>query len=224
MSTQESRPSIFLQLLLSFNTDLQPEQIRAAWLTGTLLRAGRRGFILATVLVHLPTPNQMAEEVKLNAPDLSIDHARSSITGYIYGVTPGLAIPIVFGLTRPFRQTMYKRLVPKRWQNRVRNNGEITRQAAGMGRQAAAPVAPPLEAMQNVPWGPGGLGPTGDPRQDWANTIQLSSPKATDEDSFDLIKGTSRQEQSGMTGERDTGMRPGLSNSTASLDSLLILE
>ncbi|KAI1203214.1 hypothetical protein F5X97DRAFT_330527 [Nemania serpens] len=76
------------------------------------------GFILATLLVHLPTPSQMAHEIIANGPDLSPAQARASIVGYIYGVLPGLAIPIVFGLTKPFRRTLSKTFALRCWRTK----------------------------------------------------------------------------------------------------------
>ncbi|KAL7629533.1 hypothetical protein AAE478_001054 [Parahypoxylon ruwenzoriense] len=72
-------------------------------------------FILASVITHLPQRDDVARDAQADAPDLSPERARSNITGYIFGVTPGLAIWIVFGLTKAFRQTMYEKLVPYQW-------------------------------------------------------------------------------------------------------------
>ncbi|KAK5628952.1 hypothetical protein RRF57_004667 [Xylaria bambusicola] len=73
------------------------------------------GFILANVITHLPQADDVARDSKANAPDLSAERARSNIIGYIFGVTPGLAIWIVFGLTRDFRKIMYDTFIPRRW-------------------------------------------------------------------------------------------------------------
>ncbi|KAI0528259.1 hypothetical protein F5B22DRAFT_28671 [Xylaria bambusicola] len=76
------------------------------------------GFILANVITHLPQADDVARDAKANAPDLSAERARSNIIGYIFGVTPGLAIWIVFGLTRDFRKIMYDTFVPRRWRKK----------------------------------------------------------------------------------------------------------
>lgn len=79
-------------------------------------------FILASLITHLPQRDDIARDAKADAPDLSPERARSNIIGYIFGVTPGLAIWIVFGLTKTFRQIMYEKLVPYKW--RRKGSGE----------------------------------------------------------------------------------------------------
>ncbi|KAI0551596.1 hypothetical protein F4679DRAFT_538475 [Xylaria curta] len=85
-------------------------------------------FIVANIVTHLPQADDVARDAKAEAPDLGPERARSNIIGYIFGVTPGLAIWIVFGLTRDFRHIMYETFVPRGWRKR-----------------GSAP-APPLEA------------------------------------------------------------------------------
>ncbi|KAI1308562.1 hypothetical protein F5Y03DRAFT_350187 [Xylaria venustula] len=75
-------------------------------------------FIVANIATHLPQADDVARDAQADAPDLSPERARSNIIGYIYGVTPGLAIWIVFGLTRDFRQIMYDTFVSRRWRKR----------------------------------------------------------------------------------------------------------
>ncbi|KAI1748018.1 hypothetical protein F4782DRAFT_518852 [Xylaria castorea] len=75
-------------------------------------------FIVANIVTHLPQADDVARDAKAEAPDLSPERARSNIIGYIFGVTPGLAIWIVFGLTRDFRQIMYETFVPRSWRRR----------------------------------------------------------------------------------------------------------
>ena len=74
-----------------------------------------RLFIFASLVTHLPQKDDVAKDAQAEEPDLSPERASSNITGYIYGVTPGLAIFIVFGLTKEFRQIMYERFTPRRW-------------------------------------------------------------------------------------------------------------
>ncbi|KAJ3576800.1 hypothetical protein NPX13_g3584 [Xylaria arbuscula] len=76
------------------------------------------GFILANVITHLPQRDDIARDAKATEPDLSAERARSNIIGYIFGVTPGLAIWIVFGLTRDFRKIMYDTFMPRIWRKR----------------------------------------------------------------------------------------------------------
>ncbi|KAI1284043.1 hypothetical protein F5Y07DRAFT_348497 [Xylaria sp. FL0933] len=75
-------------------------------------------FIVANIATHLPQRDDIARDAKADAPDLGPERARSNIIGYIYGVTPGLAIWIVFGLTRDFRQIMYDTFIPRSWRRR----------------------------------------------------------------------------------------------------------
>ncbi|KAJ8127363.1 hypothetical protein O1611_g6273 [Lasiodiplodia mahajangana] len=72
-------------------------------------------FIVANIVTHLPQRDDVARDAKAEYPDLSPERARSNIIGYIFGVTPGLAIWIVFGLTKDFRQIMYETFVPRSW-------------------------------------------------------------------------------------------------------------
>ncbi|KAK8078916.1 hypothetical protein PG994_002723 [Apiospora phragmitis] len=50
------------------------------------------------------------------APDLSIEQARTAMYFFIPGNTPGIALMIIFGTTATFRHHMYKTFVPKRFQ------------------------------------------------------------------------------------------------------------
>ncbi|KAH9992259.1 hypothetical protein F4779DRAFT_609324, partial [Xylariaceae sp. FL0662B] len=71
------------------------------------------------------------------------------------GVTPGLAIWIVFGLTKAFRQTMYERLLPKRWQRKgsepeslthsLWSPTSLTSSTSQMPRSNLAPTATDIE-------------------------------------------------------------------------------
>ncbi|KAI1177686.1 hypothetical protein F4777DRAFT_188643 [Nemania sp. FL0916] len=113
-------------------------------------------FIVANIVTHLPQREDIMRDAKASEPDLSVDRARSNIIGYIFGVTPGLAIWIVFGLTRDFRQIMYETFIPRRWRRR------------GSG------VASPLDA----PWGRAHSGPTMDLSEVAIDTgLQLDSIK-----------------------------------------------
>ena len=84
-------------------------------------------FIFASLVTHLPQKDDVARDAQAEEPDLSPARASSNITGYMYGVTPGLAIWIVFGLTKEFRQVMYERFVPKRWRRKQRQSHSLFR-------------------------------------------------------------------------------------------------
>lgn len=77
-----------------------------------------RAFIVANIATHIPQRDDIERDSKADVPDLSPERARSNIIGYIFGVTPGLAIWIVFGLTKDFRQIMYETFVPRSWRRR----------------------------------------------------------------------------------------------------------
>lgn len=72
------------------------------------------GFILASVLTHLPQKANIERDAQASEPDLSPGRASSNIVGYMPGVTPSLVLLVVFGTTRPLRLTMYERFVPRR--------------------------------------------------------------------------------------------------------------
>ncbi|KAI8944806.1 hypothetical protein F4801DRAFT_570443 [Xylaria longipes] len=75
-------------------------------------------FIVANIVTHLPQADDVARDARADVPDLGPERARSNIIGYIFGVTPGLAIWVVFGLTRDFRRIMYETFIPRRWRRR----------------------------------------------------------------------------------------------------------
>lgn len=78
---------------------------------------------MANIVTHLPQADDVARDAKADAPDLGPERAKSNIIGYIFGVTPGLAIWIVFGLTRDFRQIMYETFIPRSWRRRGPTTG-----------------------------------------------------------------------------------------------------
>ena len=69
-------------------------------------------FIVASLITHLPQRDDIARDAQATKPDLGPGRARSNIVGYIFGVTPGLIIWIVFGFTTAYRKIMCERLVP----------------------------------------------------------------------------------------------------------------
>ncbi|KAI1812545.1 hypothetical protein GGS20DRAFT_557437 [Poronia punctata] len=75
-------------------------------------------FILANIVTHLPQRDDVERDAQADKPDLGPERARSNIVGYTFGVTPGLALWIVFGLTRTFRKIMYDTFVPRKWRRR----------------------------------------------------------------------------------------------------------
>ncbi|KAI5866542.1 hypothetical protein GGS23DRAFT_593288 [Durotheca rogersii] len=87
------------------------------------------GFVLASVITHLPQRENVAKDAQAEAPDLSVERARSNIVGYTFGVTPGLAIWIVFGLTKAYRQIMYEKLLPRKWLGRASRRPSLPKSA-----------------------------------------------------------------------------------------------
>ncbi|OBR04224.1 Glycoside hydrolase [Colletotrichum higginsianum IMI 349063] len=53
-------------------------------------------------------------------PDLSLKRARSSVRGYVPGVTPSLVAFLVFGTTKTFQRKIYDAFVPKRFRRKHR--------------------------------------------------------------------------------------------------------
>ncbi|KAI0206794.1 hypothetical protein F4808DRAFT_7660 [Astrocystis sublimbata] len=96
-------------------------------------------FIVANIATHLPQADDVARDAKADAPDLGPERASSNIIGYIFGVTPGLTIWIVFGLTRDFRKIMYETFVPRRWRKRLSSPASPLEASwsAAQGRQQA---------------------------------------------------------------------------------------
>ncbi|KAI1116686.1 hypothetical protein F5Y14DRAFT_52353 [Nemania sp. NC0429] len=103
------------------------------------------GFIIANIVTHLPQRDDVMRDAQATEPDLSVGRARSNIVGYIFGVTPGLAIFIVFGLGGAFRRVMRERLVPKRWrQTPSHNKTAPTRDPMLEGGIPLESVPPPM--------------------------------------------------------------------------------
>ncbi|KAI0097831.1 hypothetical protein GGR51DRAFT_539897 [Nemania sp. FL0031] len=179
------------------------------------------GFILATLLVHLPTPAQMAREIMADGPDLSPATARASIVGYIYGVLPGLAIPIVFGLTKAFRHTLYETVVPRCWRPRGRrkrpswlaSDSQINPSPAAAPGSSQNPSSQVTRMMGSHPNISG---------QDWVTTAHTDMPIDSNEDnSYELSEGTTRPQKAGTAGVKHSERRLGSLDSATSLDSLI---
>ncbi|KAL1852527.1 hypothetical protein Daus18300_012125 [Diaporthe australafricana] len=98
-------------------------------------------FILASIITHIPEREDVARDAEADAPDLSASRASSNIFGYIFGVTPGLAITIVFGLTKPFRQTMSGTFGPRRWWGKRHGNTRVPAAQAGPSQVELLPFA-----------------------------------------------------------------------------------
>lgn len=96
------------------------------------------GFILASVLTHLPQKADVERDARASEPDLSPGRASSNIVGYMPGVTPSLVLFVVFGTTRTLRQTMYERFVPRG----IRLGRQRQRQQ--QQQQGTRPSTPPL--------------------------------------------------------------------------------
>lgn len=168
----------------------------------------------------------MGETVKKNAPDLTVKAAKSSIVGYIYGVTPGIAIPLVFGLRRPFKKTVYQTFVPKRWQNRDREPKPRKRAPLGSASSQERPDNRPPSPTVPVPEIPHGFEFFEEEppvtmgkhqpivtRQEWSNGMQPGAG----ENLFELSAAPVHHEKLGVAPPR----RPGSSGSGTSHNPLL---
>ncbi|KAK2016152.1 hypothetical protein LZ32DRAFT_601727 [Colletotrichum eremochloae] len=69
-------------------------------------------------------------------PDLSVRRARTSIRGYVPGVSPSLAAFLVFGTTKTFQQKMYQTFVPKIFQRQNRQKRKVS-----VADEAPAPLS-----------------------------------------------------------------------------------
>ncbi|KZL78422.1 glycoside hydrolase [Colletotrichum tofieldiae] len=77
-------------------------------------------------------------------PDLSLKRARSSIRGYVAGVTPSLVAFLVFGTTKTFQQKIYETFIPKRFQRKHRQKRNVS---ISFGNSAPSPPQPPARRV-----------------------------------------------------------------------------
>ncbi|KAK7442849.1 hypothetical protein CaCOL14_011070 [Colletotrichum acutatum] len=81
-------------------------------------------------------------------PDLSVRRARSSIRGYVAGVTPSLVAFLVFGTTKTFQCKIHDTFMPKGFSRRNRQKRNLS---LSLGDSAAAsPPHPPARRPQQV--------------------------------------------------------------------------
>ncbi|KAI0466759.1 hypothetical protein F4859DRAFT_496605 [Xylaria cf. heliscus] len=142
-------------------------------------------FIVANIVTHLPQADDVARDAKADAPDLGPERARSNIIGYIFGVTPGLAIWIVFGLTRDFRHIMYETFIPRNWRRRGPPPSSHLEQSwhAALGRQQTHLSGVAVEA--GIQLDDMNAGPKRRPLQDKMNVpllVSNSTPRLTPSD------------------------------------------
>ncbi|KAI1497366.1 hypothetical protein F5X99DRAFT_26135 [Biscogniauxia marginata] len=71
---------------------------------------------------------------KTHGPDLSAERARGDFLTFTPGVTPGLLTFVVFGTSRPFRETMCTTFIPKRF----RKGGTIPETPADLSGRAGS--------------------------------------------------------------------------------------
>ncbi|KAI0549779.1 hypothetical protein F4679DRAFT_545533 [Xylaria curta] len=151
------------------------------------------GFALAFILVHLPVPAEMAREIMADAPELTAAQARAGIVGHVYGVLPGLAVPIVFGLTKPFRHTLYETFRVKRWWSR----GQQVRPAQ---HRTDSQLITPWPQLQGLPqdsefqaWRDLGSHPN-TLGQDWITRMDPSLPAdLCEQGSYEMSEGVNRR-------------------------------
>lgn len=77
---------------------------------------GSRVLQVANIIFQVTSIRHSEKDAVASKPDFSSDHARAVFVLFMPGVSPGLLLFIVFGLTRTYREYMYTVVVPKRWQ------------------------------------------------------------------------------------------------------------
>ncbi|WYZ46757.1 hypothetical protein EsH8_IX_000982 [Colletotrichum jinshuiense] len=80
-------------------------------------------------------------------PDLSVKRARSSVRGYVSGVTPSLVAFLVFGTTKTFQRKIYATFVPKRFQRKNRQKRNLS---ISFGNSAPSPPTMPAQRPHQV--------------------------------------------------------------------------
>ncbi|KAK1725148.1 uncharacterized protein BDZ83DRAFT_740926 [Colletotrichum acutatum] len=81
-------------------------------------------------------------------PDLSVRRARSSIRGYVAGVTPSLVAFLVFGTTKTFQCKIHDTFMPKGFSRRNRQKRNLSLSLRDSA--AASPPHPPARRPQQV--------------------------------------------------------------------------
>ncbi|KAI1762560.1 hypothetical protein GGR53DRAFT_414928 [Hypoxylon sp. FL1150] len=76
-------------------------------------------FQLITILSEVAQLSNLTKEKLGNEADLSAAKAKNDFLLFMPGVSTSLLVFIVFGTTRTFRKTMYKKFIPKRFQHRL---------------------------------------------------------------------------------------------------------
>ncbi|KAI6081507.1 hypothetical protein F4821DRAFT_273083 [Hypoxylon rubiginosum] len=75
-------------------------------------------FQLITILSEVAQLSNHTKEKLGHEADLSVPRAKNDFLLFMPGVSTSLLVFIVFGTTRTFRKTMYKKFIPKRFQHR----------------------------------------------------------------------------------------------------------
>ncbi|OHF03897.1 hypothetical protein CORC01_00759 [Colletotrichum orchidophilum] len=70
-------------------------------------------FEYTNIIPRIAASNHTIDTAKNLMPDLSVKRARSSIRGYVSGVSPSLVAFLVFGTTKTFQRKMYDTFMPK---------------------------------------------------------------------------------------------------------------
>lgn len=161
----------------------------------------------------------MAHEIIANGPDLSPAQARASIVGYIYGVLPGLAIPIVFGLTKPFRRTLSKTFALRCWRTKRQR-----RPKAWCGTDRADLRGQALKPQQNFDSQIEHIlesRPTISTQDRMARTNMGTPVHPNDSSSYELDENMSQHQEQGIGSVKRNTTRPRSLDSTTSFDSLI---
>ncbi|KAK1622820.1 hypothetical protein BDP81DRAFT_440891 [Colletotrichum phormii] len=105
-------------------------------------------FEYTNVIPHIAAASHTIDTADNLEPDLSVKRARSSIRGYVTGVTPSLVAFLVFGTTKTFQRKIHDTFMPKGLLPRNRHKQNLS---LSLGDSAAAsPPHPPARRPQQV--------------------------------------------------------------------------
>ncbi|KAJ0164263.1 hypothetical protein CTA2_1408, partial [Colletotrichum tanaceti] len=98
-------------------------------------------FEYTNIVPRIEAANHTVNAAARLQPDLSTRRARSSVRGYLPGVTPSLVAFLVFGTTKTFQRKIYETFVPEWFRRRRRQKGDLS--VSSGNASAPSPPQPP---------------------------------------------------------------------------------